>query len=94
VVNSTEAAIASALDGRGVTRVLSYQIERELRDGRLVRLLAAYEPDPLPVHVVHPATDVPAAKIRAFVDIAVPKLRAVLERIQDAVRSRRMRTRV
>jgi DNA-binding transcriptional LysR family regulator len=81
VVNSTETAIASALEGRGVTRVLSYQIERELRDGRLVRLLAAYEPDPLPVHLVHPAADVPAAKARAFVDIAVPELREVLERI-------------
>jgi DNA-binding transcriptional LysR family regulator len=81
VVTSSEAAIASALEGHGVTRVLSYQIERELRDGRLVRLLAAYEPDPIPVHVVHPAADVPAAKVRAFVDIAVPKLRAVLERI-------------
>ena len=64
-----------------MTRVLSYQIEGELRDGRLVRLLAAYEPDPVPVHVVHPAADVPAAKVRVFVDIAVPKLRAVLERI-------------
>jgi DNA-binding transcriptional LysR family regulator len=80
-VNSTEAAIASALEGHGVTRVLSYQIERELRAGRLVRLLAAYEPDSLPVHVLHPAADVPAARLRAFVDIAVPKLRAVLDRI-------------
>ncbi len=78
IVNSADAAIGSALDGRGVTCVLSYQIESELRDGRLVRLLAAFEPRPLPVHVVYPAASASSAKVRAFIDIAVPRLRAAL----------------
>jgi len=76
--NSADAAIGSALDGRGVTCVLSYQIENELRDGRLVRLLASFEPEPLPIHVVYPAAGAGSAKVRAFVDLAVPRLKAAL----------------
>jgi DNA-binding transcriptional LysR family regulator len=77
-VNSADGAIGSALDGRGVTCVLSYQIESELRDGRLVRLLASFEPEPLPIHVVYPAASAASAKVRAFVDLAVPRLKAAL----------------
>jgi DNA-binding transcriptional LysR family regulator len=64
MVNTGEAAIGAALDGCGVTRVLSCQIEAELRAGRLVRLLTAYEPPPLPVHVVYRAASVGSAKVR------------------------------
>lgn len=77
-VNSAGAAIGSALDGHGITRVLSYQIDRELREGRLVRLLGTYEHDALPVHVVYPAAVGTSAKVRAFVDMLVPMLRASL----------------
>lgn len=77
-VNSADAAIGSALDGRGVTCVLSYQVEDELRKGRLVRLLKPFEEPPLPVHVVYLASRAAAAKVRAFVDHAVPILRGVL----------------
>jgi DNA-binding transcriptional LysR family regulator len=77
-VNSADAAIGSALDGRGVTCVLSYQIENELRDGRLVRLLASFEPEPLPIHVVYPAAGAGSAKVRACGGLAVPRLKAAL----------------
>jgi DNA-binding transcriptional LysR family regulator len=78
VVNTAGAAIDSALDGHGITRVLSYQIEHELGEGRLVRLLAAWEPPPIPVYVVYPAVSAASAKVRAFVDAAAPRLRAAL----------------
>lgn len=80
-VNSADASVASAVDGRGITRVLSYQVEAELRDGRLVRVLEAFDAEPIPVHVVYPAASVGAAKIRAFVDLVVPALRAALDRV-------------
>jgi DNA-binding transcriptional LysR family regulator len=79
-VNSALAAIASAVDGHGVTRVLSYQVAGELAAGRLVRLLPEHEPAPLPVHVVHPPASAATARVRAFIDLAVPRLRAVLAR--------------
>jgi DNA-binding transcriptional LysR family regulator len=80
-VNGADAAIASAVEGGGVTCVLSYQVESELRDGRLVRVLAAFEPDPIPVHVLYPSTTFLPAKTRAFVDVAVPALKTALARV-------------
>ncbi|MDB4946355.1 MAG: Transcriptional regulator, LysR family [Labilithrix sp.] len=77
-VNSAEAAIASAREGHGVTRVLSYQVERDLRAGRLVRLLEAFEPPPLPVHLVQASASGGSAKVRAFVELASRRLRTAL----------------
>jgi len=80
-VNTIEGALGSALDGHGVTRLYSYQVEREVRDGRLVLLLEEYEPPKLPVHLIVPEGRLAIAKVRAFVDFATPRLRAEFARI-------------
>lgn len=87
-VNSNETAIDSALDGGGVTRVLSYQIASAVREGRLVELLTSFEPAPLPVHLVYPSASGASAKVRAFVDLAVPRLKAALAGDRTAARRR------
>jgi DNA-binding transcriptional LysR family regulator len=76
IVNTAEVAVAAAVAGRGLTRVLSYQIADELRDGRLKIVLADLEPAPLPIHLVHREGRRTTAKVRAFVDFAVARLRA------------------
>jgi DNA-binding transcriptional LysR family regulator len=93
IVNGVDAAIDSAIDGHGVARVLSYQIERPLGEGRLVRVLARFEPEPLPVHVVYPAASAASAKVRAFVDAAVPALRTALTAAAARQRTSRSRRR-
>ncbi len=75
-VNTAEAAIASAIAGQGVTCALSYQIAAPLRAQTLTAILTPYEPPPLPVHLVSTARAVTSAKVRAFVDLATPALRA------------------
>ncbi|MBL8716083.1 MAG: LysR family transcriptional regulator [Myxococcales bacterium] len=85
-VNTAEAAVGAAVDGVGVTCALSYQVEDELRAGRLVRLLADHEPAPVPVHLVH-AASATSPKIRAFLEVAVPHLRAVLSPKRRTARS-------
>lgn len=75
-VNSAEVAVAAALAGRGVARLLAYQVEREVRAGTLQIVLADYEPPPVPVHVVHVEGRRAAARVRTFVDLAVERLRA------------------
>jgi DNA-binding transcriptional LysR family regulator len=77
-VNTADAAIGSVLEGHGVTCALSYQVEAEVRAGRLVELLKPFEPPPLPVHIVYPAASVASAKVRAFVDLAASRLRSAL----------------
>lgn len=76
VVSSTDVAIEAALQDHGLTRVLSYMVGRELADGRLEPVLEAYEPEPVPVHVVHAGGRRAPARVRAFVDHAVATLRA------------------
>jgi DNA-binding transcriptional LysR family regulator len=75
-VNSADVAVAAACTGRGITRVLSYQIAPELRAGKLKVILADFEPPPAPVHVVHAEGRRVAARVRAFVDFAAERLRA------------------
>jgi len=77
-VNLADAAIRSAIHGVGITCALSYQVSEPLERGTLVRLLTAFEPPPIPVHVVYPASGARTAKVRAFVDFIAPRLRSVL----------------
>jgi DNA-binding transcriptional LysR family regulator len=81
VVNGADVAIAAALRGHGLARVLSYQVAAELQAGRLRIVLAEHEPPPMPVHVVYPAGRKASARLRAFIDFAVARLRedAVLQ---------------
>ena len=74
--STNHAAISAALAGWGLTRVLSYQIGPALAAGELVAVLEDYEPAPIPVHVVYPGGRRAPAKVRAFVDLAVERLRA------------------
>jgi DNA-binding transcriptional LysR family regulator len=77
-VNSTEAAVAAAVAGLGIARVLSYQIVDELRSGALVPLLEAFAPEPIPVQLVHPGQGQLPVKVRSFLDWVAPRLRARL----------------
>lgn len=74
--NTNEAVIATAEAGWGLTRVLHYQIGPGLLAGKLQIVLADHEEPPLPIHVLHPAGRHAPAKVRAFVDLAVDRLRA------------------
>jgi DNA-binding transcriptional LysR family regulator len=76
IVNSIRGAIVSAVNGRGVTRVLSYHIPQEVRDGSLEIVLKDHEPPPLPVHLIAPHGRLTVPKVRAFVDMALPRLRS------------------
>lgn len=74
--NTNEAAIGVAMEGFGLTRVLHYQIGPALVEGGLQIVLGEYEDPPLPIHIVYPEGRHAPAKVRAFIDIAVSRLRA------------------
>lgn len=83
-VNTSEAAIGSALAGVGITSALSYQVADAIRAGELTPLLTTYEPEPIPVQLVYPAGSTATAKVRAFVELAIPRLRDVLASVAAA----------
>jgi DNA-binding transcriptional LysR family regulator len=75
VLNSIRAAVASAVAGRGVARLLSYQVAEQVRQGELEILLAHHEDPVMPVHVIAPQGRASVPKVRAFLDFAVPRLK-------------------
>ncbi|MCJ8159091.1 LysR family transcriptional regulator [Sphingomonas sp. LaA6.9] len=81
IVNTVRAAVASAVAGRGLTRLYSYHVAEQVRDGRLKIVLADAEHAPLPVHLLSPHGRMSVPKVRAFVDFAAPRLRAEFARM-------------
>jgi DNA-binding transcriptional LysR family regulator len=78
VVNTADMAVAAALAGRGLTRVLSYQVTEALEARRLRIVLAEFELPSVPVQVVHEEGRAGPARVRAFVEFATRELRRVL----------------
>ncbi len=74
VVNTAQAAIDAAASGLGITRVLSYQVDRHVEAGRLRIVLASHEPPAVPVHLVHLPGIQPRAAV-AFGELAAATLR-------------------
>jgi len=70
LVDDVEAQLQAAEAGRGIARVLSYQVSDELAAGSLVRLLQDFEPEALPVQLVTLSRSYMAPKVRAFLDSA------------------------
>uniref|UniRef100_UPI003F492BE4 LysR family transcriptional regulator n=1 Tax=Cupriavidus yeoncheonensis TaxID=1462994 RepID=UPI003F492BE4 len=74
-VNTADAAIAAAILGVGMIRVLSYQVADAVRDSTLCIVLREFEPAPLPVSLVHKGQAPLPLKLRAFLDFVTPRLR-------------------
>ncbi|NWC81521.1 LysR family transcriptional regulator [Pseudomonas putida] len=75
-VTSNDGAIAAAVGGLGIARLLSYQVVDEIASGQLQVLLADYEEAPWPIHVLHRESKHGSAKVRMFVDMLAHELRA------------------
>ena len=75
-MNTNDAVIEMVAGGWGISSLLSYQIAPYLKDGRLQVILGEFELPPLPIHVVHQHGRLVSAKVRAFVDFMVDRLRA------------------
>ena len=76
LTTTNDSALAAALNGLGLTRLLSYQVRAHLHSGALVSVLDDYSPPPLPLHLVHREGRYASSKARAFLDLAIERLRA------------------
>lgn len=80
-VNTAEAAIAAAILGVGLIRVLSYQVADAIRDQTLRVVLDTFESAPLPISLVHTGQAPLPLKLRAFLDFVTPRLRSRTSRL-------------
>src|SRR5262249_4031763 len=77
-VSSMESACDAARGGMGIADAFSYYVADEIRSGELTPLLQDYQPPPLPVSFVYSPNRFMPVKLRAFLDFALPRLRARL----------------
>lgn len=75
-VTTNDAAIEAAVQGFGITRLMSYQAAPYLASGQLRLILQKFEPAPMPIHVLHREGRYASVKIRSFVDLIAGRLRA------------------
>jgi len=64
------------LAGIGITCVASYQVADDVAAGRLVELLPAYAPPPVPITLVQPPGRHVAPRVRLMVEFLAQGLRA------------------
>ncbi|MDP9096854.1 MAG: LysR substrate-binding domain-containing protein [Pseudomonadota bacterium] len=72
--NDGEIAVNWALEGHGVLMRAEWDIERYLRNGRLVHVLPQYQTPDADIHAVYPQRHQLAARVRAFVDFVALSL--------------------
>jgi DNA-binding transcriptional LysR family regulator len=81
IVNSVRAAMASAIEGHGLTRLYSYHVAEAVKAGRLDVVLADAEFPALPIHLLTSPGRTSVPKVRAFLDFAAPRLREIFARL-------------
>jgi DNA-binding transcriptional LysR family regulator len=77
ITTTNDSAVAATVSGFGLARLLSYQIADQLRDGQLEIVLGEFEPAALPINLVHREGRHASRKVRAFLDLAIERLRAI-----------------
>lgn len=59
--------------------MISYQVARPVAEGKLRVVLQEFEPEPMPVHLIHAAQGRLPLKMRSFLEFAAPRLRKSLK---------------
>lgn len=73
--NQSAAIVEACAQGLGFARLLSYQVEPEVRAGALRVVLTDFEPPPLPVQIVYPGARLMSTRLRAFIADVGARLR-------------------
>jgi LysR family transcriptional regulator, transcriptional activator for dmlA len=67
-INDGEVAVNWAPDGHGIQMRAEWDIERYLRNGRLVQVLPQYHTPDADIYAVYPQRHKMAARVRVFVE--------------------------
>lgn len=74
--NNGDTLRAAALRGVGIARLPSFIVGRDLTEGRLVPVLAAFAPPDITIHALYAPNRFLAAKTRVFIDFLVERFGA------------------
>jgi DNA-binding transcriptional LysR family regulator len=76
---TNESAVAAAVTGFGLTQQMFYKVAEPLANGQLKEVMCDFEPPALPVNVLHREGRFASRRVRAFLDLAIDRLRALPE---------------
>ena len=88
---TNESAVTAAVTGFGLTQQMLYKVAEPLARGELQQVLGDFEPPPLPVHVLHREGRYASRRVRAFLDLAIERLRALQSCRPSAAQQRHVR---
>lgn len=83
IVSTIESACDAARAGIGITEAFAYHVARSIKSGELIPLLQDYQPPPFPISFVYSPNRFLPAKLRAFLDFTLPRLKARLQELQQ-----------
>jgi DNA-binding transcriptional LysR family regulator len=75
-VSASEGMRSALLEGLGLAVCPTWLFTDEIETGVVERVLADFEPDPLPIQAVYPSRRLVPPRVRAFVDYIVEEFRA------------------
>lgn len=78
IVSNLESACDAARAGIGITEAFLYLVAASIRSGELIPLLQDFQPPSFPVSFVYSPNRYLPAKLRAFLDFTLPRLKARL----------------
>jgi DNA-binding transcriptional LysR family regulator len=88
LVSNLESACDAARAGVGITVLFSYLVGELVKSGELTPVLQDFQPPPWPVSFVYSPNRFMPVKLRAFLDFALPRLRARLGDLPKAIAPR------
>ena len=78
----------SARAGIGIAEAFSYHVVESIKSGELIPLLQDFQPPPIPISFVYSPHRFMPVKLRAFLDFALPRLKARLGDLPKGVAPR------
>lgn len=73
-VDEAEVARRAALTGYGIARMPGIHVIDDIREGRLVRVLAEFPPTPVPIHMVYPTRRHLAPRVRVVMEFLAEQM--------------------
>ncbi|MBE0443087.1 MULTISPECIES: LysR substrate-binding domain-containing protein [unclassified Psychrobacter] len=74
MVNDSDSAVKAAVKSVGITQQLHYQVKRFIDNGDLKIILNEFEPDAVPIHLLHKTRKYLPQKMKVFLEFIVPAL--------------------
>ena len=83
VTNQIDAGVLACIEGAGYGQFFDYHVLEQIKAGKLVRILEAFEDEPVPASIVYPSARHQSPNVRSFVSFAQSRITERLRKLQN-----------